>query len=69
MPIIIHSADCTELYQCLIDVQNICLFSAEKGEGGEAREHERHLQRSDRICHGTAKGKTAKKHFFFWKGI
>ena len=39
----------------------VTLFSAEKGEGGEAREHECHLQRSDRICLGTAKGRTAKK--------
>ena len=36
---------------------NHFLFSVEKGEGGKAREHECHLQRSDRICHGTAKGK------------
>ena len=47
---------------------NHFLFEAEKGEGGEAREHERHVQRSDRICHGTAKGKTAMKHFFLRKG-
>ena len=47
---------------------NHFFFEAEKGEGGEAREHERHVQRSDRICHGTAKGKTAMKHFFLRKG-
>ena len=47
---------------------NHFFFEAEKGEGGEAREHERHVQRSDRICLGTAKGRTAKKHFFLRKG-
>ena len=33
MPIIIHSADCTEVYQCSIDVQIIFYFQLKREKG------------------------------------